>query len=71
MKEEYLKANRAAAELAFMLAQVSINLQYLDAAQRAQFEQQLVSINHDVQVLTRQVGQVNSSIIKTYENERL
>lgn len=70
MKEEYLKANRAAAELAFMLAQVSINLQYLDAAQRAQFEQQLVSINYEILMLTRQVCKVNSSIINTYENER-
>lgn len=67
---EQLKASRAAAEVAFMLAQVALNLEHLPENLRGQFAQPLASIRHDLSVITHQAGIINSQIMKAYEQNK-
>lgn len=67
MKKENLKASRAAAELSFMLAQASLNIEFLEAKDAALFDQAFSNLYHDISVLARRAGNVNSEIIQTYE----
>lgn len=67
---EQLKASRAAAEVAFMLAQVSLNLEHLPEDLRGQFAQPLASIRHDLSVIAHQAGIINSQIMEAYEQNK-
>lgn len=64
--KENLKAVRSAAELQFMLSQISLNLDFIDSRDAASLEQEIVTLNHDIQVLAHRAGIVNAEIMKFY-----
>lgn len=65
---EHLKAARAAAELQFMITQICLNLDYLDPADQAKFDQTFTTLYHDCSVLARRAANINSKIVKKYES---
>lgn len=66
---DHLKAARSASEICFMLSQISINLEYLDAAARSEFTQSLAALHHDLSVIARQSATINSHIMKKIETQ--
>lgn len=64
---EHLKAARAAAELQFMIAQICLNLDYLESCDQAKFDQTFTTLYHDCSVLARRAANVNSKIVKMCE----
>lgn len=66
---EHLKAARAAAELQFMISQICLNLDYLEASERAKFDQAFATLYHDAAVLAKRAAEINSQIIHKYGYE--
>ena len=60
---EHLKAARSAAELQFMITQICLNLDYLEPADQAKFDQIFATLYHDCSVLTKRAQKINSKII--------
>ena len=71
MKNDNIKAARAAAELGFMLTQCLVNLEYLDGKNAAEFEQIFATFHHDISVITHRVGEINSKIIHKYQEQQM
>lgn len=66
---EHLKAARSAAELEFMITQICLNLDYLEPADQAKFDQIFATLYHDCSALARRAAEINSQIIHKYEHE--